>query len=243
MAQALLLEDLRSLIEAHLPPHHRSAKSGRASINGRAAPTGILFVNRTGIPWEYLPGERGCGRGMTCWRRLHEWIQAGIWQSGREAVLRRLREHDQIMWDRACADAASVPAPAHRAGLRRRGISARIACYGMESRERLGLWRWVVERTIGWIYRFRRLRIRHERRADIYRAFVSLAVLSSVGGMSEGSVRRSKFRERLAEAGIRPSMGSKSDIYENALAETINWLYNAELIHLRAPWKTREAVK
>jgi transposase len=48
---------------------------------------------------------------MTCWRRLHEWMQAGVWQSVHEAILRSLREHDQIMWDRASVDAASVPAP------------------------------------------------------------------------------------------------------------------------------------
>ncbi|WP_370662722.1 transposase [Massilia frigida] len=45
----------------------------------------------------------------------------------------------------------------------------------MESRERLGRWRWVVERTLGWIHRFRRLRIRHARRAGIHQAFLSLA--------------------------------------------------------------------
>jgi putative transposase len=52
-----------------------------------------------------------------------------------------------------------------------------------------------------------------------------------------------KYSERLADAGIEPSMGSKGDSYDNALAETINRLYKAELIHRRAPWKTREAVE
>jgi len=74
--------------------------------------TGILFVLKIGIPWEYLPRELGCGSGMTSWRRLHEWMRAGVWQHVHEAILRRLREHDQIIWDRACVDAASVPAPA-----------------------------------------------------------------------------------------------------------------------------------
>jgi len=63
----------------------------------------------------------------------------------------------------------------HRAWLRSRSIAARIARYGVESRERLGRWRWVVERTLGWLHRFRRLRIRHERRADMHQAFLSLA--------------------------------------------------------------------
>lgn len=52
-----------------------------------------------------------------------------------------------------------------------------------------------------------------------------------------------RYSERVAEAGIEPSVGSKGDSYDNALAETINGLYKAELIHRRAPWKSREAVE
>ena len=52
-----------------------------------------------------------------------------------------------------------------------------------------------------------------------------------------------RYSERLAEAGIEPSVGSKGDSYDNALAETINGLYKAELIHRRAPWKTRELLE
>ncbi len=52
-----------------------------------------------------------------------------------------------------------------------------------------------------------------------------------------------RYSERLAEAGIEPSVGSRGDSYDNALAETINGLYKAELIHRRAPWKTKEAVE
>ena len=52
-----------------------------------------------------------------------------------------------------------------------------------------------------------------------------------------------RYTERLAEAGIEPSVGSRGDSYDNALAETINGLYKTELIHRRGPWKTREAVE
>lgn len=52
-----------------------------------------------------------------------------------------------------------------------------------------------------------------------------------------------RYSERLGEAGIEPSVGSKGDSYDNALAETINGLYKTELIHRRAPWKTKEAVE
>jgi len=52
-----------------------------------------------------------------------------------------------------------------------------------------------------------------------------------------------RYTERLAEAGIEPSVGSRGDSYDNALAETINGLYKTELIHRRAPWKTKAAVE
>ena len=52
-----------------------------------------------------------------------------------------------------------------------------------------------------------------------------------------------RYSERLAEAGIEPSVGSTGDSYDNARAETINGLYKAEIIHRRGPWKTREAVE
>ncbi|RCW19594.1 integrase-like protein, partial [Ciceribacter lividus] len=52
-----------------------------------------------------------------------------------------------------------------------------------------------------------------------------------------------KYSERLAEAGIEPSVGSVGDSYDNALAETINGLYKAEVIHRRGPWRSFEAVE
>lgn len=52
-----------------------------------------------------------------------------------------------------------------------------------------------------------------------------------------------KYSERLAEAGIEPSVGSVGDSYDNALAETINGLYKAEVIHRRGPWRSLEAVE
>lgn len=68
------------------------------------------------------------------------------------------------------------------------------------------------------------------------------------GGLIHHSDRGSQYvsicyTERLALAGIAPSVGSKGDSYDNALAETINGLYKAEVIHRRGPWKTRESVE
>ena len=97
MAKALISDELWSLIAAHLPVRPPSPKGSRPRIGDRATLTGILFVLRRGIPWEYLPRELGCSSGMNCWRRLHEQTQVGVWQSIHEAILRQLREYDQTL--------------------------------------------------------------------------------------------------------------------------------------------------
>ena len=80
MAAPLVSDALWALIEPLLPPEPPKPKGGRLRLDNCAALTGILFVLRSGIPWELLPVEMGCGSGMTCWRRLHEWHQAGVWE-------------------------------------------------------------------------------------------------------------------------------------------------------------------
>jgi transposase len=79
-------------------------------VPDRACLTGILFVLRSGIPWDLLPQELGCGSGVTCWRRLRDWQAAGVWERLHRALLDRLGEADRIDWERACLDSASVPA-------------------------------------------------------------------------------------------------------------------------------------
>ncbi len=64
--------------------------------------------------------------------------------------------------------------PRCRKALRKRGIKSRIARRGVDSSERLGQHRWVVERTLSWLNRYRRLKVRYERRADIHQAFLDL---------------------------------------------------------------------
>lgn len=80
-------------------------------MDNRAALTGILFVLKTGIPWEMLPQEMGCGSGMTCWRRLREWQAAGVWEGLHLTLLERLSQADQIDWSRASIDSGSLAAP------------------------------------------------------------------------------------------------------------------------------------
>ena len=93
MPQALIDDDLWNRIEPLLPKrrtrHRRYA--GRKPIPDRAVLTGILFVLRSGLPWNMLPHEMGCGSGTTCWRRLVRWQRAGVWKRLHAALLTELR--------------------------------------------------------------------------------------------------------------------------------------------------------
>ena len=111
MAKQLVSDELWALIEPLLPPEPPKPRGGRPRLDNRKALTGILFVLKSGIPWEMLPQEMGCGSGMTCWRRLRDWQQAGVWAKLHQLLLDRLGEADQIDWERASLDSATVPAP------------------------------------------------------------------------------------------------------------------------------------
>lgn len=110
MAKPLLPDALWERIEPLLPPEQPKPKGGRPPIPDRKCLTGILFVARTGCPWEYLPQELGCGSGMTCWRRLRDWQAAGIWQNIWEFLLDELGLADQIDWSTSAIDSCSVRA-------------------------------------------------------------------------------------------------------------------------------------
>ena len=112
MAITLISDELWLLIEPHLPAPkpRRSRHPGRKPLDRRKAFTGILFVLRSGIPWEMLPQEMGCGSGMSCWRYLRDWQLAGIWQKIHEIFLAHLRAAEKIDWSRAIVDSSSVRA-------------------------------------------------------------------------------------------------------------------------------------
>ncbi|MFB0524288.1 MAG: IS5 family transposase [Phycisphaerae bacterium] len=256
MAKPLLDDKLWKLIEPVIPKRPPRPKGGRPPVNDRQALTGILFVLRTGIPWEYLPKEMGCVSGMTCWRRLRDWQKAGVWDKIHRILLNNLRQKDQIDFSRAVADSASVravfggpktgPNPTdrrklgskhhiitdangipfvvkltganrhdvtqlmplvnsippiagqrgrprkrpdcvqgdrgydsqpHRCALRKLGIEPILAKRRTENGSGLGVYRWVVERTLSWLHQFRRGRVRYERRPEIHEAFLAIGCI------------------------------------------------------------------
>ena len=249
----LVSDELWAVVAPLLPPEPPKPKGGRPRVPDRAALTGVIFVLKSGIPWEMLPQELGCGSGVTCWRRLRDWQAAGAWDRLHRELLDRLGTAGQIDWSRTSVDSASIPAkgggdgvgpnptdrgtpgtkrhvmgdrgglplaslltganrhdsvvfeelldavppirqpngrrrkrpgklhadkaydiPRCRQALTRRHIKVRIARKGVDSSQRLGRHRWVIERTLAWLNRYRRLTVRYERRADIHQAFLTL---------------------------------------------------------------------
>lgn len=112
MAKPILDDRLWKIIEPLLPPSKKRRKRhpGRKPIDNRRALSAILFVLKTGLPWEYLPQELGWGSGMTAWRRLHAWQKKGVWQKIHEALLAHLQQADRIDWSRAIVDSSSIRA-------------------------------------------------------------------------------------------------------------------------------------
>ena len=122
MAKALVSDELWAVVEPLLPPHRAEPGTrGRPPVPDRAVLTGILFVLKSGIPWEMLPKEMGCGSGMTCWRRLRDWHKADVWQTLHETLLAKLEAAHLIDWSRASVDSIFIRAK----GAKKGGLSAR----------------------------------------------------------------------------------------------------------------------
>lgn len=111
MARPLVTDELWLLIEPHIPvKRRRKHHTGRRPLPDRACLGGIIFVLMSGIPWEMLPQEMGCGCGMTCWRRLRDWQKAGVWETIHGILLNQLRQADQIDFSRCAVDSATIRA-------------------------------------------------------------------------------------------------------------------------------------
>src|SRR5437762_10038245 len=104
-------DGLWTMFESLLPMRERRFRyPGRKRLDDRAALQGILFVLHTGIAWRHLPLELGFGSGSTCYRRLCEWQEAGVWQKLHALLLAELRAAGEIEWSRAVADSSHVQA-------------------------------------------------------------------------------------------------------------------------------------
>src|SRR6266481_4172259 len=123
MAKPLGLDELLKRIAPLIPTEPEKPDGGRPRVPDRSALRGIIFVLKTGIPWEDLPQEMGCGSGMTCWRRLHEWNEAGVWENLHKILLDELGSRGHIDWSRASIDGSYVPA---KRGANKRGRIRRI---------------------------------------------------------------------------------------------------------------------
>jgi transposase len=107
----IVSDELWARIEPLLPvvqhdPHH----PGRPRLDDRKVLCGILFVLYTAIPWEFLPQELGFGSGMTCWRRLRDWNEAGVWQRLHELLLAELNAAGELDWSKAVIDGSHLRA-------------------------------------------------------------------------------------------------------------------------------------
>jgi transposase len=254
MAKPLLPDELWERIRPLIPPHPPQPKGGRPPRDDRKVLTGIIFLLKTGLPWEDLPQEMGCGCGMTGWNRLRDWQAAGIWDKIQRILWAHLRGADRLDFSRFIADTGHVravgggeqtgPSPVDRSKpgskhavltdgqgvplvietipantpdanqavplvdavppitgkpgrprqrpdramgdrgfddeeerdkLRARGIDPELAQRRTPHGSGLGVYRWVVERTISWSHQFRRLRVRYDRRDDIHQGLCDLA--------------------------------------------------------------------
>ncbi|MCA2230430.1 IS5 family transposase [Nonomuraea aurantiaca] len=107
----IVSDSLWERVEPLLPKvQRRTHHPERKRLDDRKALCGILFVLYTAIPWEFLPQELGFGWGMTCWRRLRDWHQAGVWDKLHRLLLAELHAAGQLDWSKAVIDSSHVRA-------------------------------------------------------------------------------------------------------------------------------------
>jgi transposase len=129
----IVSDELWKLVEPLLPPEPEpSPKGGRPRVTNRQALTGVVFVLRTGVPWQALPIEMDCGSGSTCWRRFSEWTALAVWSKLHALLLTQLGQAGAINLERAVIDSASVRAVfGGRTRGRTRRTARKLAASGM----------------------------------------------------------------------------------------------------------------
>ena len=110
MAKKRVSERLWKAIAPLLPEPEPSPKGGRPPVPNRACLEGIIFVLKSGMPWQMLPTELGYGSGSTGWRRFRAWTQSGVWPELHRRLLRVLGRRGRINLGRAVIDSASARA-------------------------------------------------------------------------------------------------------------------------------------
>ncbi len=152
----LLTDEQWALIEPLLPkPKRRKDNRGRPWASNRACFEGILWILRTGAPWRFLPEEYPCP--ATCWRRLQQWEEQGVWLEAWRTLLSVLDEHGLLDWQETFLDGSFAPA---KKGARK-SVKPSVA------RERSG-WYWSTAKVFLWEHSWRlplrmKLRLRRPR--------------------------------------------------------------------------------
>ena len=105
----LIPDELWEVVEPLLPRTRGNPKGGRPRVSDRSALAGIVYVLRRGCRWRDVPPTLGAS-GVSCWRRLREWQEEGVWMRARRTVLQWLGDLDAIDLERASLDSTSVRA-------------------------------------------------------------------------------------------------------------------------------------
>lgn len=107
--QKLLSDEQWALVEPLLPlPRRRADNRGRPQASNRACFEGILWILQTGAAWRFLPKEFPAP--STCWRRLQQWEEQGIWLQAWRTLLGGLEQEGLLRWDEAFLDGSFAPA-------------------------------------------------------------------------------------------------------------------------------------
>ena len=158
--QKLLTDEQWELIEPLFPRRRRRRdKRGRPPAANRACFEGILWVLQTGAAWRFLPDE--FPSPSTCWRRLHQWQEEGVWLDAWRALLGGLDEEGLLRWDETFLDGSFAPA--------KKGARRSVKPSG--ARERSG-WYWQTVKVFRWEFGWKvplrqklRLRKTHSRKS------------------------------------------------------------------------------
>ncbi|MFI6564223.1 IS5 family transposase [Streptomyces sp. NPDC050534] len=242
----IVSDELWSLIEPLLPEPPPKQVEGRPRVPDRQALCGILFVLHTRIQWEYLPQELGFGSGMTCWRRLAAWNEAGVRDQLHQLLLNKLRSKNQLDWSRAVIDSSHVraarkgpksgPSPADRA---HPGSKHHVITDG----QGIPL---AVSLTAG-------------NRNDVTQLLPLLDKIPAVAGVVGRPRRRpdmlfadrgydhDKYRRLLRQRGIRPAIAERGQPHGTGLGSfrwvierTISWLHGFRRLRIR--WERRDDI-